>query len=512
VIAQNEKLRMNITGEKALLAFLALTLSSVVSPDTLLINDATLLSPGSPHHGQVRDVLVRAGRIEEIAPEINPQGSARVIEAQGQFLTPGLIDGHVHLYHATGLRRRYTDDFDRLYDAYMAQQPRSYLFHGFTTVVELNADAEANARFADAPVAPDILHCGTGVVLADGFMALDFDPETFSDRFPAYLHDPWGGDVLLDGDRADDHTPAAVIDHIVSEGGQCVKLYYEEALWWPGGAPDFSLPSPQILRELVAEAHHRDLPVFLHATTPAGVEAGLEADIDIFAHGPWEWPREGFGATEPSPEINNLAMRLADADAALQPTIRTIRNTQSLFDPTVLDDPAWRDVVTADYLDYLRSDAQQQRALFLDMFGSLLSEQAPGRDVAQLQANFVSRYQRLVADVAGMGGTLSFGTDTAVGGFGWGAPPGLAGYWEMLDWVSAGIDEETVFISATSGNARRLGMADRAGRVAVGLEADLLLLDADPLEDIRAFDAIDLIIVDGEVIERETLSARALPD
>lgn len=484
---------------------------ALAAQDPLLIDNATILSPGVPHHLEQHDILIEGGLIVQIAPHIEARENDNVLDATGRFVTPGLIDAHVHLYHATGLRRRYTDDFDRLYQAYMDQQPRSYLFHGFTTVVELNADPQANATFEAAPLHPNLIHCGRGVVLANGFMALDFSPEGFAEAFPTYLHDPHGGDALLVGEDGGDHTPRAVLDAIQAEGGQCVKLYYEQALWWPGGAPEFSLPSVEILRAVTDEAHRRGLPVFLHATTPAGFAAGLKAGVDIFAHGPWEWPQDGFGARLPGTAVQQTIANLAAGQVAVQPTIRSIRNTQSLFDPNLLDDPAWQNVVSADYLAYLRSDAQVQRDQFLGMFADAIAAEAPGQELAVLQANFVARYQNLVSDFSRRGGTLSFGTDTAVGGFGWGAPSGLAGYWEMLDWAEAGIEPETIFVAATSGNADLLGLSSQIGRVAVGLRADLLILRENPLTDIRAFDEIDWILRDGDPTRREDLAVQPVP-
>ena len=96
-----------------------------------------------------------------------------------------------------------------------------------------------------------------------------------------------------------DHTPAATVAKIAEQGGRCVKLYYEEALWWPGPErPSFELPSEQIVREVVAEAHQRGLPVLLHSTTPAGYRFAMATGVDTVAHGLWEWPgafRDGRG-------------------------------------------------------------------------------------------------------------------------------------------------------------------------------------------------------------------------
>lgn len=476
--------------------------------DDFIIRGATIISPESPHDGQLADVLVSNGQILSVAEQIPGEGM-EVIDADGRYLLPGLIDSHVHLYHATGLRRRDTPEFDALHSAYMEQMPRSYLFHGFTTIVELNADPETNAQFLANSVRPNLLHCGPGVVLPDGFMALDVAPDRVVDAFPALLHDPYGGDTLLPGMRAAEHTPDAVLDVIEAAGGRCVKLYYEEALWWPGGAPDFALPSVEIVRQLTVAARAREMPVFLHATTPAGFELGMAAGVDVFAHGPWEWPQDGFVARRPGPQIASLMEALAESDQSIQSTIRTVANTGSLFQADLLNDPAWLDVVPHELLEHLKTDAQVQREQFIARFGNLiLGSGGTTDDLPELQRNFMRRYQTLVANYVRDGGRLLFGTDTAVGGFGWASPPGLAGYWEMLDLESAGIPAEVILAAATVSNARALGIGDTHGQIAPGYEADLLLLAADPRQGMAAMNSIRVVWVGGRKLPREALSAR----
>ncbi len=475
----------------------------------LIVSGATIVSPESPHDGLVLDVAIDDGRIVTVG-DLQRGTARRVVEAEGRFLLPGLIDGHVHLYHATGLRRRDTPDFEVLHAAYLRQMPRSYLFHGFTTVVELSADLETNARFLEAPDRPRLIHCGPGVVLPDGFMALDVPISAVTRTFPALLHDRLGRDTLVPGMLEADHTPEAVLDVIQAAGGQCVKLYYEEALWWPGGAPDFALPSLGILREMTTAAHARGMPTLLHATTPDGIEIGIAADIDIFAHGPWEWPQDGFAASEPGAQVAETMTALAQARIGVQSTLRTLANTRSLFQPELLDDPAWLDVIPVGMLSHLRSGAQIQRDQFLARFGpEIRASGQTEEDMPMLQSNFHGRYQALLASLHRSGGLLLFGTDTAVGGFGWASPPGLAGYWEMRDWEAAGIAPQDILAAATIRNARSFGLAGQRGLVISGHDADLLILLADPRIAISAFERIETVIVEGRVIDRADLSARA---
>lgn len=495
----------------AMILGLALTQPACSLPEPgaeLVIQHATLLSPERAAPLENAWVRVSGDRIIAIGTGPVEAGHARVVDAENGYLIPGLIDSHVHLYHATGLRARYSDDYAALYRDYMEQQPRSFLFYGFTTVIELNADLETNARFEAASLRPDLVHCGQGVALSDGFMALELEGEPVGDVYAGYLIDSYAGGPVPDGADPADHTPRAVVNSVVEQGGRCVKLYYEEALWWPGGAPQFRLPSVEIVRDVVREAHARGLPVVLHATTPAGHAFAVEAGIDILAHGMWEWTGQVFTASAPSPATAAIAESVISAGIPIQPTFQTIRNTASLFDPSVLADPGWNHVVPASYLDYLLGDAQAQRQIFIDRFGDPILDGAPlNMDMAEAQRVFLNRYERLIGAMADRGEHILFGSDTAVGGFGWASPPGLAGYWEMQDWVEAGIPLDTLFRSLTLDNARAFGLDGEIGTIEPGKRADLLILRADPLQDVTAYGQIGTVILGGIEIDRGSLAA-----
>ncbi len=479
----------------------------------LLIRNAILLSPERAEPLYNMDLLIQDGTIQEIAEQIENSAGVDVLDAGGRYLIPGLIDSHVHLYHATGLKSRYTEDFDALYDAYLEQAPRSFLYFGYTSVIELNASPDANQRFSAASAHPRLYDCGHGLVLDDGYTALiDFegDADAFVKRFPHYLHLPGASHPTPDGDDPANHTVERAIAALIADGAACIKLYYEEALWFPGGPPPFRLPSQALIEEVVRVAHASGVPVLLHATTPAGQQLALDAGVDIAAHGLWEWPDLGYEVAQPPAAITAIIDAQAAAGFQVQPTMRTIRNTQSMFDDQFLNSPLLDHVLPAAYLAYLRGPAQVQREIFLSIFGEAIAPDADPEVVGARLETFNTRYERLIKRFSDNGGRLLLGTDTAVGGFGWGSPPGLSGYLEMRAWANAGIPLETIFRAATIDNAQAFGLADQLGTIESGKRADLLLLAENPLSDLSAYDTIEVVIVDGNAVDRQRLSASQL--
>ena len=96
------------------------------------------------------------------------------------------------------------------------------------------------------------------------------------------------------------------------------------------------------------------------------------------------------------------------------------------------------------------------------------------------------------------GGKLFSGTDTAAS-----STPGLSLHHEMQLLVDAGISEMDALVSSTRWAAEFLHIDDRLGTVETGKLADLVLLDADPLDDIANTRTISYVIMAGEIVDTE---------
>jgi len=82
---------------------------------------------------------------------------------------------------------------------------------------------------------------------------------------------------------------------------------------------------------------------------------------------------------------------------------------------------------------------------------------------------------------------------------------------EMELHREAGIPAWDVLRMATSGAADIMEMGDRIGRIKEGYEADLVILDADPLADVRAVDRVHAVINNGKFLKPSELSERTAP-
>ncbi len=98
--------------------------------------------------------------------------------------------------------------------------------------------------------------------------------------------------------------------------------------------------------------------------------------------------------------------------------------------------------------------------------------------------------------LADAGVRIVLGTDTLSRG----TPPGSTSLNELELMVRAGLSPEQVIQAATRSAAEHLGKLDELGTLEAGKLADLIIVDGDPLKDIRAIHNIEVVIKGGKVV------------
>jgi len=113
--------------------------------------------------------------------------------------------------------------------------------------------------------------------------------------------------------------------------------------------------------------------------------------------------------------------------------------------------------------------------------------------------------QRFVARYAQLGGRIVAGTDTPQQF----VVPGASLHRELELYVAGGLSSAAALRAATVDAAALLGIADRVGTIDVGKDADLVLVDGDPLADIRATRRIVMGLREGAVVFQEDVEAQS---
>src|SRR5260370_35078072 len=139
--------------------------------DGTVIEDVFLISPERPSPVPHVSVVIRNGRIAQIAPGLVAGPHATRIDGHDRFLIPGLIDSHVHVGDPGPLDDDAAAAHPELLQAYQSRLPRAFLAFGFTTLVDLNSREQDRARFITAPAHPNLYHCGPAVHILGGYGA-----------------------------------------------------------------------------------------------------------------------------------------------------------------------------------------------------------------------------------------------------------------------------------------------------------------------------------------------------
>lgn len=463
-------------------ACFGLTACATHAPSSgLIISNVTVVSPERAQPLEHAYVRILDGRISELSTR--PLRGAPQIDGTDRYLIPGLIDSHVHLAVPPGFPSPMTAQQAAAHPetvaAALEQDPRSYLFFGFTTVVDLVGSAERTRQWNAREVRPDAYFCGAAAII---------DGEIRYIHFPYFSYDvPMERRIPPVVDPAG-HTPEAVVAHMATDGAICVKTIYERGF----------TPTVEEVRALVTAAHARDMPVFIHANRKRAQAFAVAAGVDVIAHGMWRDPGEDAALDAEAREV--LAAIVRDG-IGYQPTTQVIVGLL--------------DMLSTDYL--ARPDvADAYPVALIDVYARQGAAGAPERIRSadlELQARLrgtIGRATEVTRILAEADAHLLFGSDTPSDLI-YTNPPGLNGRLEMNNWVAAGVSEKQLFRALTIDNARLLRLERQLGTVEPGKVANLLLLRADPLQSVEAYDTIETVFLHGRPIPRAVLSARKAP-
>jgi imidazolonepropionase-like amidohydrolase len=432
-----------------------------VSPSTAIVGatlwDGTGRAPVTNAVTVVRgDRILCAGAAGECPV---PQG-ARVIEARGQYLIPGLIDSHVHLLFLT----------DGSAGEQLGLDLRDMLAQGITTVRDMgNSPVALLSRVAGFDAAPRVY--AMQLVAGRRFFFPAFRPvkteRGVQIRQAPALTMQYLGWTPIQFNREDD--PEAVVAAARRAGAIGLKLYAQ-------------LDSLSV-RRLTIAAHRAGMPVWGHAwVQPASVGEQTAAGMDGVVHAAG-LAGELFTADERDTLVNDgdlqavttkAATRLSAHDPRILATLDSMAAHGTMFEPTL--------------------DATRH---------SLATFDARLRHVPSLQEGYVRAAAEFGIEVTrqavGRGVRISAGTDHVAYG-----PVGDRS--SLLDELrlyvdSIGLSPTAALLAATRDAARAVGgePGRQLGTIEAGHYADLVLLSEDPLANIGNLEAVEWVMRGGRI-------------
>jgi len=452
------------------------------APPDVTINDVTVISPERATPLEHAYVHLVYGRIAAVSAQ--KIKAATEINGRGKFLIPGLIDTHTHLGWIVGMTDAQQAAHPDIVKAAEAQEPRSYLYFGYTTVLSLGETSKGVSKWNALDVRPDAYFCGRTPV-AKGYGFYGFEEASYFLYLPQQA-----GEIPASIDKAA-HTPKAVVDRMAADGAICVKTYFEHGF---GAAHDLPVPQLEMIRELVAAAHAKGLPVFIHANNKEAQQFALDAGVDVIAHAMFNGHE--FAKNDAlTDDVQAMLQTIVKRGMGYQPTMRVFGGLRAELDDQFFSDPLVADAYAPALLKWYRTDeAHWYRKALSDTPASVLDHRSRLADT-------------VVRTLAANRARLLFGTDTPSDDV-YGNPPGLNGLYEMRRWAADGVSLQQLFNAATIENAKVMKLDKEIGTVEAGKRANLLLLTADPLKTVEAYNAIDTVFLGGRPIARKVLSAK----
>ncbi len=390
----------------------------------------------------LRDVLVfiEGNRITQVVQQEEIPPGATVIDASQQVVIPGLIDTHVH----PGDRSNAGPSPE--YRASVIQHLKQALAFGVTTIFSLGLDPDSNFAIRDESWGDDfngsrMLTAGTG------FTAVGGHPTQLGSDLPNQIDDP--------------AQARQRVQELAAQGVDGLKIWV---------APLSGLPTikAEVSRAIIDEGHKHNLRVFAHLNTVEDTQTLVEARLDGVTHIPGDSYQE---------ETIQLMQRQGTIVAPM--LVQKKKGLVFSEDSELFEDP------------FIRRILGQE----VDELKEALARISP--EALERMSQGYQQGKENVLRLKNAGVRLAVGTDSNTSF----APVGLITHKEIETLVEAGLSPMEALVAGTRGSAEWAGVSDRLGTLEAGKLADMLILEENPLVDIRNTRKIVKVILGGRVVE-----------
>ncbi len=429
----------------SLVAWVVLLFATTLVAQVKVLKNFTLID-GTGHAPLVHAAMIlENGRIAWVGPEakLKPPPSASVTDLQGKYIMPGIINLHVHLGATVGL-----DQNEKFFTPENVEKDlKTYASYGVTTVLSMGTDKDSIFKIRDEqragrPTETRIYTAGQGFVFKGGY----------------------GG---LEGVNQGVATVAEVEPAVAAQAAKHVdfiKLWMDDHLGTKKKMPY------EIAQAIIESAHRHHLRVIAHIFYLQDAKQLVDYGVDGLAHSVRDKPIDAAF-------IADMKRHGTWQEAA------TLSREGSMFvygqTPPFANDPFFTRSVSAEVVAELKSPAYQQKM-------------RSDPDFAMYPA-FLRTAERNLKTLADAGVPYAFGTDSGPPG----RFPGYFAHWEMELMVQAGLTPMQV-ITAATGSAARFLHADDLGTLEKNKWADLVVLDKDPLNDIKNTRSITAVYIAGK--------------
>ena len=416
------------------------------------------------------DVAVQDGRIIQIGTHLKTRDGVMEIDGSNRWLIPGLVDAHIHLFQSGGIYTRpdvvdltdyksYPDEIKWLND-HASDLLKRYLRCGITTVIDVGGPFTNYAirdRYKDLNNYPNLFVTGP--------LVSTYQPKAF---------DIEDAPIIKVNSKQE---AIALVQKQLPYEPDFIKIWY---IVLPGQSAESTY---DIIEATIRESHKNGLKVAVHATQLETAKLAMKAGADILVHSVDDPVDDDF--------------------------IRLIQEKDVVYIPTL--------IVHGKYVETLtqRLSLTMEDFLYSNPFalGSLSDPQhyPKGNIMENYPARAPKMWSSLERRDSIRGANLKrlsqlpivISTGTDAGNIG--TLHGSSYFTEIDLMKKAGLSNAQILKASTINGAKVLGKEQELGSVTKGKIADLVILNANPLEDINALKDIQYVIKSGHLMAVDSI-------
>jgi imidazolonepropionase-like amidohydrolase len=416
----------------------------------------------------IEDSVIR--KIEKSNAKLEIPATATVINLNGKYIMPGMIDSHIHFFQSGGLYTR--PDHINVPNIYSYEKDqhwisdnredimRRYLACGITTVMDMGGpmtNFEVRKYCNQSPVSPN--------ALVTGPLISTYAPPNFDKNDPPIIK------------VNNEEEAIAAVRKQLPFHPDYIKIWFIVSASQPA---EKSLP---IIHAVIEESHKNNLKVLVHATQLHTARLAVEAGCDILVHSVSD------SLVDPS-FIKLLKAKNTTLITTLK--VREMGNEEvtQQFYFTSHDLRYANPFMLGTLFDLQHIPAKEVGFDYMDMRSK--------RKLPSIQDSNMLVNCKLLYDA---GINIAAGTDAGNPG-----TEHAASYLdELLAMKQAGLTNAQVLKAATNNAAKGFGIENRLGNIEKDMLADLLILNNNPFENLQNLDSIYLMVHRGKLIKTDSL-------
>ncbi len=415
--------------------------------------------------------LVQNGQFTQVGRKgsLKLPGGTKHVDLTGKTVMPGKVDLHGHIGYQHDVDGTMSKDYFTRENLIDHLQRLAY--YGFTAVISIGdledrsdlhggrtgwGDVPLQVRNQLIPNAALYRTAGTGIAW----------PLSGANGHPSRMDVPYPVTTVAEA--------RAAVDDYIKMKPEFIKIWVDDR-----GGRSKKL-TPELYLAIIDEAHKNNFPVAAHNVTLADAKLLMHAGVEGWLHLPVR-----MGEVPDDELLAMIKERIAKRDRPnmwFNPGVGWTASSREVW-----DDPLLRDTISP----------QQIQA----QWGDYLSKLTP-ESVERARRNVKKTGETNALQLVAAGMKIADGSDTGQTRFfiGW------IGQLEMENWVWMGLTPMQAIVAATRDSAQMGGF--NTGLVAKGKNADFIVLDANPLDDIGNTRRINKVFLRGAEVDRAGLKAK----